>query len=151
MQQTAIPQPPAYQPVALAAPPKLVIKGNTRIIRNATINRSGTSTTITNSGAGSELIIEKNKLEIDGQNRTLKQRGGSTEYKNEGTGARVEIRGNVERVTIAPGQEFKEHNKQRGFVNESGQSLEYSGNKEILENVSGVDKDLDTRVIVKKT
>jgi hypothetical protein len=147
-QPPAMQQPPAYQ----RAPPKLVIKGNKRTICNATIDRSGNATTVINSGAGSEMLIEGNTLEIDGQNGKLEQRNGSTEYKNEGTnGARVEFRGNKELVKIAPGKEFKEHNKKRGFVNESGESVNYIEDELILNNVSGVDHDLDTRIVVKKT
>ena len=97
------------------------------------------------------MIIERNKQVIDGQNGTLEQRDVSTEYKNEGTGARVEIRDYFELLKIKPGEEFKEHNKKKGFVNESGESVDYIDNEQILENVSGVDHDLDTRFVVKKT
>ena len=36
-------------------------------------------------------------------------------------------------------------------MNESGESVDYIDNEQILENVSGVDHDLDTRFVVKKT
>ena len=128
-----------------------MIKGNTRLICNATVDLSGNATTIINSGANSELIIEGNREVIEGQNGKLEQRDVSTEYKNEGTGARVEIRGNKDIVQIKPGEEFKEHSTKKGFVNEGEQNLEYSDNEQNLKNVSGVAHNRDTRVIVKKT
>lgn len=97
------------------------------------------------------MRIEGNKTVIDGQGTgRYEQTAVTTEYKSEGAGAVVEIKGNKEKLTIAPGKTFKEVDLKKGLVNESGQSVEFSGNREILENVSGSDHNRDDRTVVKK-